>query len=543
MSTSTVVSHSVALPAAVPSVVRIGSASGDARLRMPWRNAIAVGRAYELLRADVQAHVQFVQQNIGYGYCRFHGIFHDDMDVVRRLSDGSLAFQWRQVDQILDMLLSAGLRPFVELHSMPSALASGIQTMFHWACNVTPPRSLTEWSLLIREFAIHTIGRYGVEEVRHWYFEVWNEPDLPAFWTGTQAEYFNLYDATARTLKEIDSRLRVGGPATSKAVWIKDFIQHCDCESVPLDFVSTHSYPQDEYVIYPDRQGSPHQPGHYFADTVRSVQEQVRSSTMPDLEIHWTEWNAISAASTAQVDWIGNPTVDSLYAASFIVHNALQLDDAADTLCYWTVSDVFEEAGMPQAPFSSTYGLLTVHGIPKASFNAFWLLSRLRGRPLSIKVAGTPSGCGCYATQEYDEINVLLWNHADLTEPRRDAWSGVVQFPQTKSDLVLTMAHLREGAGSPWQAWTAMGSPQNLSCAEEAMLRAHAQMAWTTCTLRDAEQRLDFILEPNEVLYVSARPAGQNALRKGGNAPGVATWNAGMGQRSRGRGRSEMEHP
>ncbi|NJK91426.1 MAG: hypothetical protein HC904_06115 [Blastochloris sp.] len=57
--------------------------------RKPSENAIAVGRAYELLRQDVIEHLRFVQKTIGYRYCRFHGLFHDEMAVVSRRPDGA----------------------------------------------------------------------------------------------------------------------------------------------------------------------------------------------------------------------------------------------------------------------------------------------------------------------------------------------------------------------------------------------------------------------------------------------------------------------
>jgi hypothetical protein len=47
--------------------------------------------------------------------------------------------------------------------------------------------------------ADHLVQRYGAKEVAgHWAFEVWNEPNLDVFWSGTQAEYFRLYDVGAR---------------------------------------------------------------------------------------------------------------------------------------------------------------------------------------------------------------------------------------------------------------------------------------------------------------------------------------------------------
>jgi len=76
---------------------------------------------------------------------------------------------------------------------------------------VTPPKDYTKWATLIRKLAKHWIERYGIEEVRTWFFELWNEPNLHHFWTGTQQEYFKLYQYTVEALKDVDGHLRVGG--------------------------------------------------------------------------------------------------------------------------------------------------------------------------------------------------------------------------------------------------------------------------------------------------------------------------------------------
>ena len=260
------------------------------QLRMPWRNCVAVGRAYLLLRADLLEQFAAAQKELGYRYCRFHALFDRDMDVVERAKDGSLTFKWHQIDKIYDALLAMGIRPFVELNPMPDALASGTQQLFWYKANVTPPQDYREWELLVHEFAKHLVRRYGLDEVRKWYFEVWNEPNLSGFWSGTKDEYFKLYKASADGLKSVDGGLRIGGPASSKANWIQDMIDYCTDNSVPLDFISTHLYPQDEQVDYPDRKGSPYGVGEYFPAKIKSVKEIVANSKRPDLEIHWTEW-------------------------------------------------------------------------------------------------------------------------------------------------------------------------------------------------------------------------------------------------------------
>ena len=81
--------------------------------------------------------------------------------------------------------------------------------------SITPPRDYKQWATLIRRLVGHWVERYGIKEVREWKFEVWNEPNLKAFWSGTQRDYFKLYRYTAAAIKGIDSSLKVGGPATA----------------------------------------------------------------------------------------------------------------------------------------------------------------------------------------------------------------------------------------------------------------------------------------------------------------------------------------
>jgi xylan 1,4-beta-xylosidase len=518
-------------------MIRALLASDSGPLKMPWQNAIAVGRAYELLRAGVLAHLRLVQKELGCRFCRFHAIFHDDMAVVVERPDGTDAYQWHQVDKVYDALLEMGLRPFVELNPMPKALASGEQTIFQYHMNVTPPKSYNRWKNLVRNFAIHLIDRYGLKEVRQWYFEVWNEPNLEGFWAGSQQDYWNLYDSSASALKEVDQRLRVGGPASSKASWIQDMIDHCVEGGVPLDFISTHLYPQDEYVDYRDRQGSPHATGQYFANRIREVQQTIARSARPNLEIHWTEWNPMSTDATARVSWVDNPIVDAQFGAAFIASQCIELDDACETLCYWVATDLFEEGGMPQAPFSCTYGLLTIHGIPKASFNAFTFLRKMCGNRLTVNYESPPpDGCGLCVTQDTDCVRLLVWNRRFLERDDQPTWKDQIRLPAPISDShQIITARIRPGAGSAWETWCAMGRPQNLSATQEALLRAHAQpeFAFEHCKQYDGVVDSNFELKCGEVLYAELRPTGATAVPKGVDKVGLRRWDMAMSAKSR----------
>lgn len=513
-------------------------------LRRPWKRGIAVGRAYDLTRADLLGHLRWLQSHVGFENCRFHGVFHDDMAVVSRGRSGRLVFNWTHVDKVYDALLGLGLRPFVELNPMPRALASGEQTMFYYKMNVTPPARWEEWETLVREFVTHCVERWGLPEVRRWHFEVWNEPNLSAFWSGTKEDYFRLYAHAARAVKSVDESLRVGGPATSKAHWLEDLMRFCARERVPLDFLSTHLYPQDEFVEFSEPGSSPHEPGEFFGNVIREAGELARRG-VPGLPgpvpLHWTEWNTQLAAGPESVTWVANRYVDALPGASFVARNMIALDDAAESFFYWVASDVFEEGPMPQAPFTQTYGLLTMHGLPKAAANAFRFLERLRGPRLEVAVDGPAKWCGAVATREGAGVTALLWNDAPLQAKEPPRWEGTLRLkglPSQSGAWVVTEGRVASGRGSAFEAWEALGSPRNLSAPQWEWLRACAEPSWHARRLevRGGALELSFNLGPNEVAFFELQPAADSAIEASAeklDAATAQTLEAQLGEKSR----------
>jgi xylan 1,4-beta-xylosidase len=152
-----------------------------------FKECIGAGRANEGLRADWQQQLRLTKQECGFKYIRMHGLLTDDMGVYQEDQKGNPKYNFQYIDVLYDFLLEIGMKPFVELGFMPSALASGDQTIFWWKGNVSPPKDYQKWEDLIRNLVEHFTERYGADEVKTWYFEVWNEPNLsPGFWTGTQ---------------------------------------------------------------------------------------------------------------------------------------------------------------------------------------------------------------------------------------------------------------------------------------------------------------------------------------------------------------------
>ena len=475
----------------------------EKKIDLPCLKMVAQGRAYELLRAEVQAHIKQAHDDMGFKYCRFHGLFHDDMDVVYLREDGSYGYHWHHVDKVFDFLLSIGMKPFVELNPMPTLLASGTQTMFWYKMNVTPPKSYDDWYDLIFAFTDHVTARYGEDEVKQWFFEVWNEPNLKCFWSADQAEYFKLYKTSVTAVRAVCDEYKVGGPATATCAWVTDIIDYCCDNGLPLDFVSTHLYPQDEYCIYKTRENSPYeQIGDYFIEEVKKVKERVAASKRPDLPIYWTEFNTLSSDSAKHITFLNNTALDRLYGASCVCRCLLETMDYNDGVAYWTVSDVFEESQMRHTPFSGTYGLMTLQGIKKATYNAFELMKRLRGKRFDLDVS-CPLGCGAVAAEENGTIRILMYN-CKLPEIKdQPDWCETISIPGINaSDYIFEQAKIEKGRGSAYEEWVKMGKPANLTPFEESYLRSCAEMHYSVIDVDGDRAEFEVCLKPDEVCCI-----------------------------------------
>lgn len=461
---ASILSSSLVFAAPAEQPVIIDGAAKATPLPHYWEHFFGSGRAILTLRDSYRQDLQEVKKITGMEYIRFHAIFHDEVGVYDEDSQGNPVFNFSYVDQIYDGLLSNGVRPFVELSFMPKKLASNKDALhaFWYKQNVSPPRDYGKWDDLISRFAQHLVERYGIDEVARWYFEVWNEPNID-FWAGDphQATYFELYDHTARDLKAVNSRLRVGGPSTAQAAWADDFIKHCADNKVPVDFVSSHVYGNDRAEdVFGTHEQIPR--NRMVCRAIGKVHDQIKSSAMPTLQLIWSEFNA-SYANEPEV-------TDAAYMGPWLADTIRQCDGLVDEMSYWTFSDVFEEQGVVKQPFYGGFGLLAENGIPKPSFNAFLLLHRLGDQRLAA------SADDVLITRRKDgSLAIAAWNMADpgATGPAKD-----IQFKFEHSRISsVQVTRLDPDHGDVGKAYAAMGSPRYPTKRQIEQLRSAARLS------------------------------------------------------------------
>jgi xylan 1,4-beta-xylosidase len=430
-----------------------------------WEQMFGSGRAVLSLRDDYRKDLATVKQATGFRYIRFHAILDDDMGVYDEDKNGNPVYNWSYVDQVYDGLLAGGIRPFVEISFMPKKLAARLDYHAFWYKQiVSPPKDYAKWNALMTAFANHLIERYGINEVAQWYFEVWNEPNID-FWTGRPAQqtYFELYDNTARSLKAVNTRLRVGGPATAQAAWVDATIAHAAQNHVPLDFVSTHVYGNDvtaDVFPGPDSAKRPVAPHQMVAAAVAKVHEQILHSAMPQLPLIWSEFNATYANEQA--------ITDSIYMGPWMADTIRQCDGLVQSMNYWDFSDVFEEQGVVKTPFYGGYGLIAERDIPKPALLVFSLLHTLGDTRLD-----TPASVkDMLVTRRADgTLVVAAWNMAEPPGSSVPDKTITLTLPGLPPSATATVRRVDAEHGDTLDAWKQMDSPKYPTLSQIAQLK------------------------------------------------------------------------
>jgi xylan 1,4-beta-xylosidase len=429
-----------------PETVTIDAHSAARPFPHFWEQMFGSGRAVLSMRDSYRQDLRQVKQITDFRYVRFHAILNDEVGVYTEDRQGKPVYNFDYVDQIYDGLLAEGVKPFVEISFMPKLLAARLDYHPFWYKPiVSPPADYAKWNALIHAFAQHLIDRYGIDEVASWYFEVWNEPNID-FWTGRPAQqtYFELYDNTARSLKAVNQRLRVGGPATAQAAWVDAIIAHATKDNVPLDFVSTHAYGNDTAmdIVGHEENVPPHQ---MLGVAIDKVHAQIAASARPDIPLIWSEFNATYMSE--------REITDSVYMGPWLAKTISESDGKVSLMSYWTFSDVFEEQGVIREPFFGGFGLIAIDHLPKPAFNVFRLLHTLGDERIPA------SGSDVLVTKKKDGTLVLAaWNLAEpgVTVPAK---SFTFSVKGVKANAAVTIDRVDHEHGDVLAAYDKMGAP------------------------------------------------------------------------------------
>ncbi len=402
--------------------------------------------------------------------------------------DGRPVYDWTVTDRIIDSYLQRGVRPYLQLGFMPEALSSapsGTPYRHSWRPGFSygliagawnaPPTDYAKWGELAYQWTKHNIERYGRAEVATWYFEVWNEPNGPAYWTGTPEDFYKLHDFAVAGIRRALPEARVGGPdvAGSGGAFMDGFLKHVVSGTnyasgqtgTPTDFLSFHAKGQPTFVDGHVRMG--------MFQQLRAVDTGFRKiAAVPELKdkpivIGESDPEGCAACPGPQNGYRNGTMYASYTAASFKRIWDLAMRDHVNLEGALTWAFTFEDQ-----PWFAGYRQLATNGIDLPVMNVFRLFSKLGSDRLSVtstseiplddmmQASTGRNDVAAVATRDGDRVAILVWyyNDDDLKGP--DAHVSL-NLSGLGSARHVTRYTVDPQTGNAYAAWLALGSPQS----------------------------------------------------------------------------------
>ncbi len=458
-------------------------------LRHTWEGVLNVDQFRWLVRKDCQDHLRMAHAEIGGRIVRAVGMLCDEMRVVGR--NPNLARQEGQegtrtnfqiIDYVIDELLALGIRPMITTCFIPAVLSGGSATVFDTKSITSMPKDFAAWGRLIGELVQHLVDRYGRAEVRNWYFEVWNEPNLKgSFWDrDTDNEFDGLYGTlwttTWRAIKKVDEGFRVGGPSAARGEWLQGLLEFSRREKCEPDYIISHVYNNDS-----DPKNSKHSPfigsqadrapdsPNYTRGVVRGARKILDDWGFKG-EVHWNEWGT---------SWFpSQPLREMPQEAAWLCRTMGEVGQLGTYFGYWALSDIYNQVGYGRETFHHNYGMLNLQGLRKPAWFAHMLLSKLGDKRLPATVANGSEDLGTIVSSSPSGRQALVFASQYNDASTRTNHRVRIKLP-SRPAKGLRLWRLNEDENNILALWRGMGSPAYLNADERGYLQSQNKL--TAC--------------------------------------------------------------
>jgi xylan 1,4-beta-xylosidase len=406
---------------------------------------------------------------------------------------GKPIYSWRIVDSIFDTYMQLKMKPLAEIGFMPQALSSKPEPYKHnwdpadknsilfsgWAY---PPNNYKKWSELIYQWVKHCIERYGKSEIETWYWELWNEPNIPYLQADDQLKtYCAMYDYASNAVKRALPTARIGGPHIAGVAneFLRGFILHCirgmneasNKKGAPLDFIAFHAKGSPQVVGGIVQMGMQNQLST-INDNLKLISSIPEAKNLPIIIGESDpEGCAACGMNTHPANAYRNGTLYSSYTAASIAR-IYDVNDYFGTNIIGAVNWSFE---FEDQPWFYGFRDLATNGIDKPVINVFRMLGMMQGTRLMVNgnfeynfkticessVRGKKTDINALASKTTNTVTILLWNYHD--NDIQDAGSLVNVTVKNISTKSATLYHYRidNNHSNSYEVWKKMGSPQH----------------------------------------------------------------------------------
>jgi len=434
-----------------------GWAEPPVPLRHSWEGLGNIDQFRWLQRADTLEHLRLARDELGLRHVRAVAMYGPEQRVwTHRLADWRVRDKqkianWQFVDISLEHFVGLGLKPIYTTCFMPADFTDSDKVVWPDRNPIGMPRDLEQWAGFVADGVRHHIERFGRDEVRSWYFECWNEPNLGGFFDGDHEQFFRLWSATWKALKAVDPCLRFGGPSTARAEWIPEFLDWTTKDGTPPDYLIAHVYNNDSESnpLSPfdgpavDRvKDSP----NFATGVIRGTRKLLAARGWTG-EVHWNEWGR---------SWFPHdPPRESAREAAFVARTMAEVSQDGDLFAYWCLSDIYDQTGVSASEFDGNYGMLSLHGLRKPAWQAHRLLCRLGHA--RVAVDGGDGLQGALATVD-GGARVLVWRYPETPDAPVGGGRVSIRLP-TRPSLPPRLFRIDGREHNILAAWRALGSP------------------------------------------------------------------------------------
>lgn len=456
---------------------------------VPFNNnvdyCVGTGRLGLALCEEYLDELRFVQSEIGFKHIRGHGLFCDDVAIYHEYEEDGVTkveYNYTYIDRIFDKYLEASIEPFIELGFMPYKMASGTQTVFYWKGNTTPPKDYKLWTDMVVALLDHLKHRYG-NRVLDWPIEVWNEPNLPGFWEhADMQEYFKLFKETFLAIKAYDDRFKVGGPAVCGVkddLWIRSFLEFCKENGLKPDSVTRHHYT----IEFPDNVG------HYDYSKLMNAEDGFKNlQSSRDIIDSFEEYKGLPIHITEfSTSYTPKGVIhDTNLNAACLAEQLSRLGEVNESYSYWTFGDVFEEQGVPFAPFHGGFGLVAAGCIPKPTFWTFAFYKKLKDKAISCVLKDSDK----VVVKTENGYAGVIWN--------KDMEEFSHTFSLAEGEYTIVTKTVDEECCNPLKTWHDLGEPASPSKEQLDIIKS---TAWPLVETMVAKEKFEVSVKRNAVVY------------------------------------------
>ena len=450
-----------------------------------WKAAGSDHLFYHSLKPAGQYLLKRMKATNSHHYLRSHHTFNKDIkhgvirgqNVYSEDRNGNPIYNFSNVNEVFKSYVENGIKPIVEYDYFPEALTrieddvsrgndEGM-TMIN-----SGPNNWKKWSDLMKAATQNFIDEFGIEEVRSWYFEVWNEPDG---WPEDQwYVFYKMYDVFVDAVTSVDSRLRVGGPACYHEYFLKPFLNHVvngtnyvtGKKGSRIDFISYHIYGlsgkwlNNEPHIQPQVQR--------FSQSILWLKRLLKSyPSLKGTAFHLNEWGLSSNYYRTVSEYPDLEYRNSISSALFLfklVDALYHIEDyysfPTSMLLYWGFSWEADEDDF----FKGKRELLTAGNTPKPIQTGFEMLAKLQPERIKVVKYKKVSRLGLIATQSEEKIVLLAYNYEE-SDGEQVTGNDIINIQLSglneKQDYRVESIQLDSENNNTYQTWLSMGSPDS----------------------------------------------------------------------------------